>query len=85
MRRKPPPPGTRRSPRHERMSLVVEVCALGDDRRFVSDSDYQFSFNQDDTVVVDVPIPVTDEDTGPRTQVLYLAVPPRLPAAVRKP
>jgi len=71
-------PGQRRSPRHERMALVVEVCPLGE-QRFVSHADYVFP-DPDETIVIDVPLEVNDEDTGPRTQVMYLAVPPRLPA-----
>lgn len=82
-----PPPGTRRSPRHECLALVVEIQALGDDRRFVTHADYHLPGPiEDETIVVDVhgvPAAVLDEDTGPRTQVLYLAMPPRLPA--RKP
>jgi hypothetical protein len=63
------------------MALVVEIGALGDDRRFVSNSEYEFPAYIDDAVIVDVPIQIIDEDTGPRTQVLYLAMPPRLPAS----
>lgn len=78
--RRPVRPGTRRSPRHERMALVVEIQALGDDRRFVSHSDYHFPVPADEAILADVPVHVEDQDTGPRTQVLYLAMPPRLPA-----
>jgi hypothetical protein len=72
-------PGSRRSPRHERMSLVVEIIPVGS-CRLISDADYHFPNLEIDTHIVDVPIPVCDEDTGPRTQVCYLPVIPRLPA-----
>lgn len=79
------PPADRRSPRHERTALVVTFDQVGCGG-LVTTSDFHFPPPGDEDPVDFDSFPdieIVDDDTGPHTQIIYFAVPPRAPA--RKP